>query len=447
MNRGQMHLGMSIRGLGYHPAAWRHPDVPADGTLRFEHYARSAQAAERGKCDLIFFADGIGIRERDIPRGSLARSGYEIVEMEPMTLLPALAVVTRNIGLVTTASTTYNEPYNLARKFATLDLISNGRAGWNVVTSWSEAEAKNFNREQHVDYDTRYARAGEFVEVVKGLWDSWEEDAFAFDKQSGQFFDASKMHVLDHKGRFFAVRGPLNVGRLPQVHPVLAQAGASDQGRELAAATADIVYAVHPAKPVAQAFYADLKRRLAKYDRTADDLKILPALRPVVGRTTAEAQAKFDQLQDLLDPLVGLARLNQTFGDLSGYPLDGPVPLDKLGPAELRSISTQLYERVKRQRPTIRELYQDVAGKGGFCLIGTPSQIVDVMQDWFENEACDGFNITPTHLPGGCEDFVEMITPELQRRGLFRREYEGKTLRENLGLKRPLNRYAALRGS
>ena len=445
MKRKPMHLGMSIRGLGYHPAAWRHPDVPADGTLRFEHYARSAQAAERGKCDLIFFADGIGIRERDIPRGSLARSGYEIVEMEPMTLLPALAVVTQHIGLVTTASTTYNEPFNIARKFATLDLISKGRAGWNVVTSWSEAEAKNFNREQHVDYDTRYARAAEFVEVVKGLWDSWEEDAFPFDKQSGRFFDETKMHVLDHKGRFFSVRGPLNVGRLPQVHPVIVQAGASEQGRELAAATADIVYAVHPSKTVAQAFYADIKRRLAKYERSADDLKILPALRPVVARTALEARAKYDQLQELLDPLVGLARLNQTFGDLSRYPLDGPVPIDELGPAEIRSISSQLLERVKRQRPTIRELYQEVAGMGGFCLIGTPSEIVDVMQDWFENDACDGFNITPTHLPGGCEDFVEMITPELQRRGLFRREYEGRTLRENLGLKRPVNRYAAAR--
>ena len=443
MKRKPMHLGMSIRGLGYHPAAWRHPDVPADGTLRFEHYARSAQAAERGKCDLIFFADGIGIRERDIPRGSLARSGYEIVEMEPMTLLPALAVVTQHIGLVTTASTTYNEPFNIARKFATLDLISKGRAGWNVVTSWSEAEAKNFNREQHVDYDTRYARAAEFVEVVKGLWDSWEEDAFPFDKQSGRFFDETKMHVLDHKGRFFSVRGPLNVGRLPQVHPVIVQAGASEQGRELAAATADIVYAVHPSKTVAQAFYADIKRRLAKYERSADDLKILPALRPVVARTALEARAKYDQLQELLDPLVGLARLNQTFGDLSRYPLDGPVPIDELGPAEIRSISSQLLERVKRQRPTIRELYQEVAGMGGFCLIGTPSEIVDVMQDWFENDACDGFNITPTHLPGGCEDFVEMITPELQRRGLFRTEYEGRTLRENLGLERPVNRYAA----
>ena len=445
MKRKPMHLGMSIRGLGYHPAAWRHPDVPADGTLRFEHYARSAQAAERGKCDLIFFADGIGIRERDIPRGSLARSGYEIVEMEPMTLLPALAVVTQHIGLVTTASTTYNEPFNIARKFATLDLISNGRAGWNVVTSWSEAEARNFNREQHVDYETRYARAAEFVEVVKGLWDSWEEDAFPFDKQSGQFFDEAKMHVLDHKGRFFSVRGPLNVGCLPQVHPVIVQAGASEQGRELAAATADLVYAVHPSKTVAQAFYTDIKRRLPKYERSADDLKILPALRPVVARTAQEARAKYDQLQELLDPLVGLARLNQTFGDLSRYPLDGPVPIDELGPAEIRSISTQLLERVKRQRPTIRQLYQEVAGMGGFCLIGTPSEIVDVMQDWFENDACDGFNITPTHLPGGCEDFVEMITPELQRRGLFRTEYEGRTLRENLGLKRPVNRYAAER--
>jgi FMN-dependent oxidoreductase (nitrilotriacetate monooxygenase family) len=445
MKRKQLHLGMSIRGLGYHPAAWRHPDVSADGTLRFEHYVRSAQLAERGKCDLLFFADGIGIRERDIPRGSLARSGYEIVEMEPLTLLPALAVVTKHIGLVTTASTTYNEPFNIARKFATLDLISNGRAGWNVVTSWSEAEARNFNREQHIDYDTRYARAAEFVDVVKGLWDSWEEDAFAFDKEAGRFFDEAKMHVLGHKGKFFAVRGPLNVACLPQGHPVVVQAGASEHGRELAAATADLVYAVHATKDAARVFYADIKGRLGKYGRSADDLKILPALRPVVGRTAAEAQAKFDQLQELLDPLVGLARLSQTFGDLSGYALDGPVPLDKLGPAELRSTSAQLLARVKQQNPTIRQLYEEVAGKGGFCLIGTAADIADVMQDWFEHNACDGFNITPTHLPGGCEDFVEMVTPELQRRGLLRTEYEGATLREHLGLRRPVNRYAAKR--
>lgn len=436
-----MHLGMSIRGLGYHPAAWRHPDVPADGTLRFEHYARSAQAAERGKCDMIFFADGVGVRERDIPRGSLARSGYELVEMEPMTLLPALAVVTNHIGLVTTASTTYNEPYNIARKFATLDLISNGRAGWNVVTSWSDAEAKNFGREQQFDYDTRYARAAEFVDVVKGLWDSWEKDALLFDKARGVFYDESKMHALEHKGAFFSVRGPLNVGGLPQGHPVVVQAGASEQGRELAAATADVVYAVHRTKEIARKYYQDVKGRMAKHAREQEEMKILPAIRPVVGRTADEAQAKFDQLQSLLDPLVGLARLNNVFGDLSAHPVDGPVPLGTLGPLELRSIGTQLLERVKREQPTIRELYEEVAGRGAFCVIGTPAHVADVMEDWFAHEACDGFNITPTHLPGGCEDFVELVTPELQRRGLFRTEYQGKTLRENLGLKPAVNRY------
>ncbi len=440
-----MRLGMSIRGIGYHPAAWRHPDVPADGTLRFDHYARSAQAAERGLCDMIFFADGIGIRERDAPRGSLARSGYEIVEMEPMTLLPALAVVTKHIGLVTTASTTYNEPYHIARKFATLDLISNGRAGWNMVTSWSEAEAKNFNREEHVDYDTRYERAAEFVDVVKGLWDTWEDGAFVFDKQSGEFYDESKMHTLNHKGKYFSVRGPLNVAGMPQGHPVLVQAGASDQGREIAAATADVVYAMHTSLQLAQSYYADVKRRMAKYGREQDDLKILPALRPIVGRTEGEACAKYDQLQALLDPLVGLARLHETFGDLSGYDVDGPVPLDALGPREVRSISEQLLAQVRREKLTIRQLYERVAGMGGFCLIGTAESIVDVMQHWFENGACDGFNITPTHLPGGCEDFVEMITPELQRRGLFRTAYEGKTLRENLGLKPAVNRYTQAR--
>ena len=445
MSRGKMAIGMSIRGLGYHPAAWRHPDVPADGTLRFDHYARSAIAAERGKCDLLFFADGIGVRERDIPEGSLNRMGYEIVEMEPMTLLPALAVVTKNIGLVTTASTTYIEPYNIARKFATLDLISNGRAGWNVVTSWSDAEAKNFGREEQLDYDTRYARAAEFVDVVRGLWDTWEENAFPFDKQNARFFDEKKFHTLNHKGRFFSVRGPLNVARSPQGHPIVVQAGASEQGRELAAATADIVYAIYGTKEAGRAYYENIKGRMAKYGRAREDLKVLPALRPVVARTQQEAQAKFDQLQELLDPLVGLNRLSGAFGDLSGFPLDGPVPIDERGPTGIRSQAQNLIDRVKRENPTIRQLYEQVAGKGGFCLIGTPVQIVDVMQDWFESEACDGFNITPTHLPTGCEDFVELITPELQRRGLFRTEYEGRTLRENLGLKPAVNRHSRSR--
>ena len=331
MTPRKMRLGLSIRGHGYHPAAWRHPDVPADGTLHVEHYVRSAQTAERGKLDMVFFADGAGIRQGDTPRGSLSHTGRDMVELEPMTLLPALAMVTTHVGLVTTASTTYNEPYNLARKFATLDLISKGRAGWNVVASWSELEAQNFGLETTLDYETRYARSAEFVAVVKGLWDSWDDGALVFDKAGGRYFDEAGMHVLNHEGRFFKVRGPLNVAGMPQGHPVIVQAGASEQGRELGAATADVIYAIHDSLQRAQDYYADVKGRMAKYGREPDDLKILPAICPVLGRTRAQAQAKFDQLQALIDPLVGLGQIYGSFGDLSGYPLDGPIPEDALG--------------------------------------------------------------------------------------------------------------------
>src|SRR6201996_9331402 len=259
MAERKMRLGLSIRGHGYHHAAWRHPAVAADCTLHVEHYVRSAQIAERGKLDMIFFADGAGIRQGDNPRGSLCRTGRDMVDLEPMTLLPALAMVSKHVGLVTTASTTYNEPYNLARKFATLDLISKGRAGWNVVASWSEHEAQNFGLETTLDYDTRYARSAEFVEVVKGLWDGWEDGALLFDQATGRYFDETKMHLLNHAGRFFKVRGPLNVAGMPQGHPVIVQAGASEQGREIAAATAEVVYAVHDRIDQAQAYYADVK--------------------------------------------------------------------------------------------------------------------------------------------------------------------------------------------
>jgi FMN-dependent oxidoreductase (nitrilotriacetate monooxygenase family) len=441
MAERKMRLGLSIRGHGYHPAAWRHPDVPADGTLHVEHYVRSAQIAERGKVDMVFFADGAGVRQGDEPRGSLCRTGRDIVELEPMTLLPALAMVTRHVGLATTASTTYNEPYNLARKFATLDLISNGRAAWNVVASWSEHEAQNFGLETTLDYDTRYARSAEFVEVVKGLWDSWEDGALRLDKDAGIYFDDAKMHVLDHHGRFFKVRGPLNVAGMPQGHPVIVQAGASDQGRELGAATAEVIYAIHNSLERAQSYYADVKGRMTKYGREPDNLKIMPAFCPIVGRTRAEAQAKYDQLQALIDPLAGLGSLYSSFGDLSGYPLDGPVPDSALGSQEHRSVSAGLVEWVMREKPTIRDLYLR-SGVTGSAKIGTPSDIADIMQEWFEADACDGFNITPATLPGGGEDFVAMVIPELQRRGLFRIEYEGKTLRENLGLRPVSNRYS-----
>jgi FMN-dependent oxidoreductase (nitrilotriacetate monooxygenase family) len=439
----QMKLGMSMRGLGYHPAAWRHPKVPADGSLRFEHYVRNAQAAERGLFDMIFFADGIGIRERDEPRGSLARSGYEIVEMEPMTLLPALAALTKHIGLVTTASTTYNEPYHIARKFATLDLISGGRAGWNIVTSWSEAEARNFNRDKHLDYDTRYERASEFVEVVTELWDSWEDDAFPYDKEGGLFYGESRMHLLNHEGKHFKVRGPLNVASMPQGRPILVQAGASEPGREIAAASADVVYASQDNIAGAKEYYEDIKGRMAKYGRDRDDLKIMPGVRTVVAKTRAEAQAKFDELQSLADPLVGLARVFNALGDLTGYDVDGPVPDPVIEP-QVRSSVERMMQRVRRDNLTIRQLYTSLTG-GGFCLIGTAPDIVDTLQEWFEARACGGFNVLPTHLPESCEDFVEFITPELQRRGLFRSAYEGTTLRENLGLKPHVNRYTAER--
>jgi FMN-dependent oxidoreductase (nitrilotriacetate monooxygenase family) len=446
MTAGKMRLGLSIRGHGYHPAAWRHPDVPADATLHVEHYVQSAQIAERGKLDMIFFADGAGIRQGDNPPGSLSRTGRDMVELEPMTLLPALAMVTSHVGLVTTASTTYNEPYNLARKFATLDLISKGRAGWNVVASWSELEAQNFGLQTTLDYDTRYARSAEFVEVVKGLWDSWDDGALLFDKAAGRYFDEAKMHVLDHHGRFFKVRGPLNVACMPQGHPVIVQAGASEQGRELGAATAEVIYAISGSLEGARAYYANVKGRMAKYGRAPDDLKIMPALCPVVGRTRAEAQAKYDALQALIDPLAGLGSLYSAFGDLSAYPLDAPLPDGALGSQELRSVSAQLVERVKRETPTIRELYLR-AGLTGSARIGTPADIADAMQEWFEAEACDGFNITPGTLPGGGEDFVAMVVPELQRRGLFRTEYEGRTLRENLGLRPVTSRYSAGRNN
>ena len=436
-----MRLGLSIRGHGYHPAAWRHPDVPAEGTLDIQHYVRSARIAERGKIDMIFFADGAGIRQADSPRGSLSRTGRDMVELEPMTLLPALAMVTRDVGLVTTASTTYNEPYNLARKFATLDLISNGRAGWNVVASWSEHEAQNFGLETTLDYDTRYARSAEFVDVVKGLWDSWDDGALVFDKGAGQYFDDTKMHVLDHHGRFFKVRGPLNVACMPQGHPVIVQAGASEQGRELGAATAEVIYAIAGSVESARAYYVDVKGRMAKYGREPDDLKILPAFCPVVGRTREEAQAKYDQLQALIDPLAGLGSLYSVFGDLSGYQLDEPVPDNVLGRQEHRSMSVQLIERARREKPTIRQLFLR-SGLTGSAKIGTPADIADSMQEWFEAVACDGFNITPATLPGGGADFVDMVVPELQRRGLFRHEYEGKTLRENLGLRKVISRYS-----
>jgi FMN-dependent oxidoreductase (nitrilotriacetate monooxygenase family) len=435
-----MRLGLSMRYHGYHLAAWRHPDVPEAGTVDVRYFLNTAKLAEQAKFDMVFFADGIGVRVRDEPEGSMCRSA-QTVELEPLTLLSAIATHTTNIGLVATASTTYNEPFHIARKYASLDHISGGRAAWNIVTSWSEEEAWNFGRDKHLDYETRYERAAEFVEVVAGLWDTWEDGALVRDKVSGLYFDPAKMHVLNHKGKHFKVRGPLNSAPTPQGRPVLVQAGAAEQGQDIAGAWADAVYTLSFDMESARKYYASIKSRAVAFGRSPDAVKVLPGFTPYVGRTEAEARAKYDEMKALIHPKVGLAVLFNSMGDLSDYPVDGPVP-DPGDSTRIRSISRGLVAMARRDNLTIRGLYEYMmAGNGGPVLVGTPTQIADTMQEWFENGAADGFNICPSHLPGGLQDFAELVVPELQRRSLFRTEYESTTLRGNLGLAPHVNRY------
>jgi FMN-dependent oxidoreductase (nitrilotriacetate monooxygenase family) len=432
-DRRQMKLGLSMRYLGYHIAAWRHPDVPADGAIQFDYFLNSALKAEAAKFDMVFFADGVGVRGADQPAGALCRD-MKNAELEPLTLLAALAGRTRQIGLVATASTTYNEPFHIARKYASIDHISGGRAGWNVVTSWSQQEAWNFNRDEHLGYDERYERAAEFVEVVRGLWDSWDADAFVRDKASGIFYDPEKLHVLAHKGKHFQVRGPLNSARTPQGRPLLVQAGASEPGREIAARHADVVYSSPTDIEAARIYYADLKRRLPAHGRRPDDLKIMPGVTIYTGATDEEAQAKFQQMQDLIHPLTGLQILYSHLGDLSDYDVDGPVPEPRA--AQTRSISANVLATARRDNLTIRQLYQRIAaGNAGLLIIGSGKSVAGQMQHWFETGAADGFNLCPPTLPQGIDDFVSHVLPELRRRGLFREEYEASTLRGNLGLR------------
>ena len=437
----QIHLGLSMRYVGYHAAAWRHPQADPGAASKFSHFRRVALTAEREKFDMLFLADGIGIRARDEPPGSLCRSAQN-AELEPLTLLSALAAVTEHVGLVATASTTYNEPFHVARKYASLDHISDGRAGWNIVTSWSDAEARNFNRDAHLGYDERYERAAEFVQVVKGLWNSWDIDAFQHDKQSGIFFDPAKLHELDHAGKHFKVRGPLSVARTPQGRPIMVQAGASEQGLNIAAAHADVVYSAHQELPSAKAYYEDLKSRLAEHGRAPEHLLIMPGVAPYVGRTRQEARDKLDMLNELVDPLLGLSYLYGQMGDLSGYPVDGPVP--EPNSPELRSLANNLLALARRDALTIRQLYQIVAaGFGLRVAVGTAADIVDEMEEWVRQGAADGFNICPPVLPVSLDDFSELVMPELRRRGMFRSEYAGSTLRQNLGLPMPGERRRA----
>ncbi|MGC4009540.1 MAG: LLM class flavin-dependent oxidoreductase [Pseudomonas sp.] len=433
-------LGAFLMATGHHVSAWRHPDVPANGGLDFRLYKRLAQVAEAAKFDAVFVADSVAAPTGDIA-SRMARSDH----FEPLTLLSALAAVTERIGLVGTVTTSYNEPYHVARKFASLDHISEGRAGWNLVTSDAAAEALNFNRQEHFGHAERYARAREFHEVVTGLWDSWEDDAFTRDKASGQYYDPAKLHVLNHEGEHFRVQGPLNVARSPQGRPVIVQAGSSETGRELAAQTAEVVFTAQTSLAAARDFYNDLKGRLPRFGRSADDLRIMPGVFVVVGQSQAEAQEKFEEFQELVEPQVGVALLSRMLGnfDLSAYPLDGPLPELPLTDSGQRSRQLLLTELAGRENLTLAQLGRRIAGgRGHYSLIGTPAQIADELQAWFEGGAADGFNVLVPHLPGGLEDVANHVVPELQRRGLFRREYRGSTLRDHLGLKRPANRYS-----
>jgi alkanesulfonate monooxygenase len=377
---------------------------------------------------------------------AISRSAQYIANFEPITLLAALSAVTSHIGLVATASTSYNEPFHVARKFASLDHLSGGRAGWNLVTSGMEAEAKNFGREKHYQHGERYERAREFARIVVGLWDSWDDDAFVRDKQSGQFFHPDKMHWLNHKGENFSVRGPLNVPRTPQGRPVIVQAGGSEDMIAVAAEFAEVIFCAPLTLEAAQTFYADLKGRVARYGRDPDQVKIMPGLSVIVGRTEAEAQERYDYLQSLIHPIVAREILSLVLGsiDLSSYPLDGPFPGTL--PKSNASQSTYQYvvDMARNEKLTMKEVALRVAGARGKAVVrGSPQQIADHMEEWFRQDGCDGFNLMPPFLPGGLDDFVDLVLPELRRRGLFRTEYEGRTLREHLGLARPLSRYAA----
>ncbi|KTB61885.1 LLM class flavin-dependent oxidoreductase [Pseudomonas syringae] len=435
----QMKLGAFLMATGHHVAAWRHADVPADAGLDFKHYRHLARVAEAAKFDALFVADSVAAATGDIA-SRMARSDY----FEPLTLLSALSAVTDHIGLIATATTTYNEPYHVARKFASLDHLSGGRAGWNLVTSDAAAEAQNFGRAEHVGHPERYSRAREFHQVVTGLWDSWADDAFIRDKASGEYYDPARLHVLDHVGEHFSVKGPLNVARSPQGQPVVVQAGSSEAGRDLAAQTAEVVFTAQTSLASAQAFYADIKGRLRAYGRDAASLKIMPGVFIVVAETEALAKEKFESFQRLVEPQVGVALLGRMLGnfDLSGYPLDGPLPELPLTDSGQRSRQKLLTELADQENLTLAQLGRRIAGgRGHYSLIGTPAQIADELQVWFEQGAADGFNVLVPHLPGGLEDVAQLLVPELQRRGLFRREYEGTTLRDNLGLQRPAYRF------
>ncbi len=426
----QMHLGLFILGTGSHVAGWRYPGA-ADSFQDFAAIQEIGRTAERGKFDLIFMGD-------NLYADASAHPSYTL-RLEPLTMLAALATSTSHVGLGATVSTTYSDPFSVARVFASLDHISNGRAAWNAVTTANPATAANFGT-THPDHARRYEMAGEFLDVVKSLWDGWADDAIVADRASGLYIDPAKLRSIDHEGAFFKVKGPLNIGRSPQGHPIVLQAGGSEAGQALAARTADIVFSVVQDIDEAKAGYASLKDRLPAFGRKPEDVTVLPGVMPIVGRTDKEAFEKLNVLQSFVSGSNAIAILSDRFGrDMSAYDLDGPVP--DIAPSDsYYSFASVMLAKARRENMTLRDLYNlTAAARGHWVLCGSAERIADTLQQWFENHAADGFNVMPPYFHEGFEDFVELVVPILQERGLFRADYHGTTLRDHLGLPRPEN--------
>ena len=433
----QLKLGAFMRPVSLHTGAWRYPGAYPDANFNFGHLKRFAQRLEEATFDAFFMADHLAVL--NMSTDALKRS-HTVTSFEPFTLLSALAAVTERIGLVATGSTTFDLPYHVARRFASLDHISEGRAGWNVVTTSNPDAALNFGLEEHMEHDARYVRAREFYNVVTGLWDSFADDAFVRDVEQGVYVDPEKITRLDHKGQHFSVRGPLNIARPPQGWPVVVQAGASEPGRQLAAETADAVFCAPSGLADGQAFYADVKSRAEAAGRDPDHIKILPGAFIVVGESDEEAREKRRTLDALVHVDSSFGTLSTMLGhDVSGFDPDSPLP--ELPPTNAsRSSQEKIAGFARRENLTIRQLAQRVGGYSGLAFVGTVEIIADGMQHWLEQDACDGFNIMFPYLPQGLDDVVDRLVPELRRRGIFRTRYEGRTLRDHLGLPRPENR-------
>lgn len=439
MTQNQLKLGFILHGVGPGWDDWRHPDAQIDASTSFAFYKRQALTAERGKFDYLFVADSVSINARSSP--------HYLNRFEPFTILSALAAVTERIGLVATVTVTYTEPYNVARQFASLDHISGGRAGWNVVTSWLEGSAANFGKAEHLAHDTRYRLAEEYLGVVQGLWDSWEDDALVRDKATGQFLDPDKLHELGHKGEFLSVKGPLNISRSPQGQPVIFQAGASEDGRNFAARHAEAIFTHAESLTEAQAYYADVKARAAGFGRDPAALAILPGARPVIGATEAEAEARYQELASLVSVENALRFLGRSFNDhnFSVYDLDAPIPAHVAaeGAKSNQSASSRLLALSDQEGLSLRDLALRAATPRGH-FVGTPEQIADRFQQWLEGKGADGFTLFES-LPGQLDLFVDQVVPILQARGLYKLDYPGTTFRETLGLPVPINRNTAAR--